>query len=335
MSLDTTKSIKSITYNGTEIPLDIKPEQEKTVTPTASGVVVTPDTDYTLSKVTVNGDSNLTAGNIKSGIKIFGVTGTLESGEGSSSSDETWVMNETIARNTKLGTQTISFISNSESYTKMVFGLFNRSLLSYGSKVVYSSSSGGWNSPNYRKITFATPPTGDLLTWLQANGVKQTFDTAIQPSKSLTVTSNGTTTITPDVPYDAIGQVDLTVNVASGGGNTITALTIKCSDENGYGLPLLITYQTNNGEMRQAYNGETMNTDSGPITFQDVLIGGICIISIPTETTTWIVTSLHNIDVNVTNIYMDNAVGSEELNKTLAYKITGANAEINLRLLAS
>ena len=36
---------------------------------------------------------------------------------------------------------------------------------------------------------------------------------AVQPSKALTVTSNGTTTITPDAPYDAIKQVDLTVNV--------------------------------------------------------------------------------------------------------------------------
>ena len=46
----------------------------------------------------------------------------------------------------------------------------------------------------------------------------QTGGAAAQPSKALTVTSNGTTTITPDAPYDAIKQVDLTVNVASGGG---------------------------------------------------------------------------------------------------------------------
>ena len=46
----------------------------------------------------------------------------------------------------------------------------------------------------------------------------QTGGGAVQPSKALTVTSNGTTTITPDAPYDAIKQVDLTVNVASGGG---------------------------------------------------------------------------------------------------------------------
>lgn len=118
MSLDTSKIISKVMYNNVEIPLYTKPEQEKTVTPTATGVVVTPDTDYTLSKVTVNGDSNLTAGNIKSGIKIFGVTGTLESSK-------------------------------------------------------------------------------------------------IQPSKSLTITSNGATTVTPDTSYDALGKVDITVNVAS------------------------------------------------------------------------------------------------------------------------
>ena len=43
----------------------------------------------------------------------------------------------------------------------------------------------------------------------------QTGGAAVQPSKALTVTSNGTTTITPDAPYDAIKQVDLTVDVVA------------------------------------------------------------------------------------------------------------------------
>lgn len=30
-----------------------------------------------------------------------------------------------------------------------------------------------WNDQKYRTITFSTPPTGNLLTWLQANGTKQ------------------------------------------------------------------------------------------------------------------------------------------------------------------
>lgn len=55
--------------------------QTKTVTPNAAGFTVTNDSGYYgLSSVTVNGDSNLTASNIKSGTKIFGVTGTYQGG---------------------------------------------------------------------------------------------------------------------------------------------------------------------------------------------------------------------------------------------------------------
>lgn len=65
----------------------------------------------------------------------------------------------------------------------------------------------------YRKLIFDTPPTGDLLTWLQANGVKQTANLAIQPSKSVSITSNGTTTVTPDAPFDGVASVSVTTNV--------------------------------------------------------------------------------------------------------------------------
>lgn len=54
------------------------PSQTKTVTPTAEGLVVNPDSGYTLSRVTVNGDSDLTPSNVKSGVEIFGVQGELE-----------------------------------------------------------------------------------------------------------------------------------------------------------------------------------------------------------------------------------------------------------------
>ena len=81
---------KSITANGTYTPTSGKhfsqvtvnvsstapSTQEKTVTPTASTQIVTPDSGKLLSKVTINGDSDLTAANIKSGVNIFGVTGS-------------------------------------------------------------------------------------------------------------------------------------------------------------------------------------------------------------------------------------------------------------------
>ena len=55
----------------------------------------------------------------------------------------------------------------------------------------------------------------------------QTGGAAVQPSKALTVTSNGTTTITPDAPYDALSSVDVTVNVSGGGGFETCTLTTK------------------------------------------------------------------------------------------------------------
>lgn len=55
--------------------------QSKTVTPDAAGQTVTPDTGYdALSSVTINGDADLVAGNIKKDVTIYGVTGTLSSG---------------------------------------------------------------------------------------------------------------------------------------------------------------------------------------------------------------------------------------------------------------
>jgi hypothetical protein len=58
--------------------------QSKNVTPNAAGQTVTPDGGFdALSSVTINGDTDLLASNIKSGINIFGVTGNYTGGGGS------------------------------------------------------------------------------------------------------------------------------------------------------------------------------------------------------------------------------------------------------------
>lgn len=168
---------------------------------------------------------------VPSGTKIDGMAALIDSiqtGGGGGDTSETWVLNEYVDTSTKQ-TFVCSFESNGRTFSKLVIG--DRkvpgsdglvySLLFDDTKV----ADGGAFLQNYiyRKVTFATAPTGGLLTWLQSNAVKQASDTAVQPSKALTVTSNGTTTITPDTPYDAIKQVDLTVNVA-----TVSRVTINC-----------------------------------------------------------------------------------------------------------
>lgn len=52
----------------------------KTIIPTTTSQIAVSNGYYTGGNVMVAGDSNLVAGNIKSGVSIFGVTGTLEEG---------------------------------------------------------------------------------------------------------------------------------------------------------------------------------------------------------------------------------------------------------------
>ena len=90
---------------------------------------------------------------------------------------ETWLLNSIL--NGTLAEQSINFTSNNQSFVGIVASGNNPMAYS----VKYKSSDGdievfqprlGWVAgEEYRTITFETAPTGDLLTWLQANATKQ------------------------------------------------------------------------------------------------------------------------------------------------------------------
>ena len=65
--------------SGTSKTLQLSTQGSKTITPGRYSQTAVSSGKYTTGAVTVSGSSNLTAGNIKSGVNIFGVTGTLSS----------------------------------------------------------------------------------------------------------------------------------------------------------------------------------------------------------------------------------------------------------------
>lgn len=199
---------------------------------------ITPDNGKVLSKVTVTKPTTMIPENIKKDVNIGGVVGTYEGSSSASGGSETWVLNnELVVPEEAFWEGSIEweqgFVSNNNTFASITVtdeeGDTYHFCIYYGSTYIATINRTkdlefddlcyvSWEDKKYRKITFSTPPTGGLLTWLEANAVKQVADTAVQESKSVSITENGTTTVSPDVPYDAVASVEITANVASSGG---------------------------------------------------------------------------------------------------------------------
>lgn len=193
--------------------------------------VILPTSGKVMSKVTVQKPDTLLPENIKKAVVIGGVTGTLEAGDTS----ETWIIEDNAPVNEdsyELAKTNISFSSGEakfvalEVYTDGVV-IWLKYYTTANKVIEVGSFEPGmgedkfyWPNSAYKKLTFDTPPAGALLSWLQSNADKQTSGVSVQDTKALTITTNGTVSVTPDVPYDALGKVDVTVDVASGGGVT-------------------------------------------------------------------------------------------------------------------
>ena len=95
---------------------------------------------------------------------------------------ETWYLNKSIG-STAIIIDNIEFTSNSKTFTKIWINHESKilSFLLYDSEEIASIlldmdtmiRSTNWENEAYRTITLTEPATGDLLTWLQSNAVKQ------------------------------------------------------------------------------------------------------------------------------------------------------------------
>lgn len=88
----------------------------------------------------------------------------------------TWVIKEepTMPIASAYFEYAVAFVSNGETFSRFYLGGKRQDYfgLYYGNKYIYNPVE-GWINQAYRTITFEEEPTGDLLTWLQANAVQQ------------------------------------------------------------------------------------------------------------------------------------------------------------------
>lgn len=232
-------AVASGKYTTGNVVVAAVPTEAKTVelSMPSGNQTVSPSSGKFLSAVTVKKPATMLPENIKKGVTIGGVVGTLESGGGGSTS-ETWVLNdELIETPTFIGA--VKFTSSGTEF----FGIYssggyitywndvNGEEMTPVTKEAATPEENAWLSPQYRKLVFDEAPTGELLQWLQFMGVKQPANLAVQPSKDVAITSNGTTEITPDAPYDVMEKANVTVNVPTGGGGNIDALIDRTIQE--------------------------------------------------------------------------------------------------------
>ena len=93
---------------------------------------------------------------------------------------ETWIIKDNAAG--EFATTQIAFTSNGQKFTS-IGAIYDGSVFSlqYGNNeiaIFTPGASSGYEFYNeaYRKLTFDTPPTGDLLTWLESNATRQVVD---------------------------------------------------------------------------------------------------------------------------------------------------------------
>lgn len=218
--------------------------------------VISATTGKVMTKVTITKPATLAAGNIKSGVNIGGVTGTYE-GE-SSGGKEVWMLDKNNPPLLNSGDgdyadQPFSVGSgqSQESYKIVVTSGEVKAVSVSGDHTkdyIIGNNNIAFNRFEYKlkdayrkKMVFPKPVTGTLLQVLTKIAVKQPDNYAIQgynnsaKTKKVTITSNGTTTITPDASYDAMKNVSVTVNVA-GTGSSGHKVSFRISTFSGYDI---------------------------------------------------------------------------------------------------
>lgn len=183
-----------------------------------------------------------------------------------------------------------------------------------------------------RKVTVQKPATllpGNIKKGVVIGGVTGALEASsvsVQPSKSVTITSNGTVSVTPDAPYDALKKVDVTVDVASGGGGgETTSLSVNILDGN-VEAALFCLWQTSDGWMGTGNFDTTTN-----FAIPNVIVGGYVIFTRDPVSSSLYFSAAHTIGVEAIDV---DAMDAEfdVFNAALVMKVTAPSPRFFLGL---
>ena len=207
--------------------------QSKSVTPNAAGFTVSPDSSYYgLSQVVISGNANLTASNIKSGVSIFGITGSyapaLQSKSATPNKNQQIIQAD--SPNYGLSQVTIAgdsnFIAGNIVNGVVIWGITGNYVPTLDNLTITTPTTTNttWNPTNdgYAKVDVIGETNfvaGNIKAGVNMWNVTGTYAPALQ-TKAVTPNAAGFN-VTPDSVYYGLSQV--TVN----GEANLTAANIK------------------------------------------------------------------------------------------------------------
>ena len=223
-----------------DVPSDVN-NQDKTVSPTTSSQSVTADSGYsglgtvTVEAVTSSIDANIAAGNIKKDVSILGVTGSYDPQPTLQAKTATPTTSQQVitadSGNDGLSQVTVEGVtsaidsnitaSNIKSGVTIlgVTGTVTEGITPTGNINITNTNSTDVTNYATAQVVDANLTAGNIKSGTTILGVQGSYDP--QPdleTKSVTYTANDTYTITPTAGKDGMSSVEVTVNVAGGGG---------------------------------------------------------------------------------------------------------------------
>ena len=172
----------------------------KTVTPTASAQTAVASGTYTTGAVTVAGDANLVASNIRNGVSIFGVSGSYEGDKGIDTSDATATAGDILSGKTayvdgakitgNIATKTASNLSASGKTVTVPAGYYASQVTKDVATATQATPSVSIDSAGL--ITASATQTAGYVAAGTKSGTKQL---TVQAAKTVTPTTSNQTAV--------------------------------------------------------------------------------------------------------------------------------------------